>query len=292
METSDTAPPDTRPTATGPTATATAHPAPAGRAAPDGPDGRGGVRIGVRLAGSPELAEPAAVRRVAGAAEELGYDAVWAVGPDAADLLAALAQAAAVTDHVRLGAGLLVRAVPERDALVRTLATLGRVGGDRLTVGLGLDPALPAQSAETLLDAVVAACGRDAAPPLVLTAATPDALDLVARRADGWVADGVPVSRLAERWAALREATAAHGREVDDLLLVAPAWVSLRDEPLEGTRRDYQGDAAQVAHDVAEAAGAGAHEVVLMVAGDPTLDDLLAAYAGVAEALESGRPRR
>lgn len=247
------------------------------------------LRIGIRIAPTPELALPAPVRMAVTAAERLGYDAVWAIGDDPEEVLGVVTEAADATEEIRIGVGMLVGENGLRPEQQAALPTLHRLAAGRLTLGIAVSAALTPDRAERAVDAIHE--GWDPAvaprPPLVLAAHSEEGVELVARRADGWLADDVPVAELAERWEALRSRADAHGRETA-LAMVVPAWVGLVDEPLPDGRPDYQGDVDQVADDVLVAAAAGAEEVVLMPAGEPTLDELLDVCARVAEALEVG----
>jgi hypothetical protein len=92
---------------------------------------------------------------------------------------------------------------------------------------------------------------------------------------------------IAPMWAGVRDQAAAHGRDPDALSLVVRAVVHLSERPLDGERRSYWGTVEQVAADLVATRLAGAHEVVLALHGDPSLDEALDGYARVAEALEA-----
>ncbi|HEX2117757.1 MAG TPA: hypothetical protein VHF91_01120, partial [Acidimicrobiales bacterium] len=79
---------------------------------------------------------------------------------------------------------------------------------------------------------------------------------------------------------------AGHGRDPDGLQLVVPVGIVLTEQAVDGPRASYQGDPDQVAEDVDLIRGVGAHEVVLSLDGDPTLDQALDGYARIAEAAE------
>jgi len=242
--------------------------------------------IGIRIAGSPVLQRPEAVEMAARAAEDLGYAAVWIVDADPEVLVAAGTLAAYATERIRIGVGILVDDAGLMPSQRMALPWLSQVAPGRLTLGIAA-AGLGADAAARVVASVRAAGAPELrAPRVVLSASTPDAFDLVARAADGWLADGVPVAELEDRWAALRRAAADHGR-AGRLALVVPAWVALSPAPLGTGRPDYQGDVAEVGADVLAAARSGAEEVVLMPAGDPTLDELLDLCAQVAEALEA-----
>jgi 5,10-methylenetetrahydromethanopterin reductase len=250
--------------------------------------------IGIRIAPTPDLARPAAVEMAAGAAERLGYAAVWVIGDDPEELTAVATAAAAATDRVRVGVGLLVGPDGLRQAQRSALPAMRQLAPGRLTLGIVVPAGLSAAAAARVVDTVRSAGATEGAEPprIVLSATSDDGLRLVAQRADGWLADGVTVAELPARWQALRAVADTHGRAAD-LALVVPAWVRLVDETLPADRADYHGDVRQVADDVLAAATVGAEAVVLMPTGEPTLDELLDVCARVAEALEvqlAGQP--
>jgi probable F420-dependent oxidoreductase len=123
-------------------------------------------------------------------------------------------------------------------------------------------------------------------PPVLLAAYTPDGLDRVARRADGWNPAGLPVDRLPAMWASVRDLAASHGREPDELELVVRANVAISDRPVDGERASYTGTVEQVAADISDTRRAGAHEVVLNLRGDHCLDQALDLYARLAETVD------
>jgi probable F420-dependent oxidoreductase len=111
--------------------------------------------IGLFALNSHVLAEPDAAARIAGLAERLGYDSLWAgehvvvpsprVDPSPMepeepilDPLMALAHLAAHTDRVLLGTGLIV--LPQRNPLVlaKQAASLDVLSGGRLILGVGV----------------------------------------------------------------------------------------------------------------------------------------------------------
>ncbi len=124
-------------------------------------------------------------------------------------------------------------------------------------------------------------------PPVLLAAYTPDGLDRVARRADGWNPAGLPVDRLAPMWASVRDLAAGHGRDPDELELVVRANVAISDRPVDAERASYTGTVEQVAADISDTRRAGAHEVVLNLHGDHCLDQALDLYARLAETVDT-----
>ncbi len=257
------------------------------------------MRIGVSAGQPGQLARPAAVRAVAGAAEQLGYSTVWVRDSAAMDPVVVLSTAASLTARVRLGASYDVTRSGSPAVLGRDLATLDALSDGRLSVSIGpgrsetidetLDILESTWSASSLPDGVDRPV-RQPHPPLLLVADTRFQLDRVARRADGWNPDGLPVDRLGTMWAELRDLAAAHRRDPDSLQLVVRAGVVLTDRAAAGDRPIYHGTVEQVAEDVEATRRVGAHEIVLGLVGDPSLDQALDAYARVAEAADLRAP--
>ena len=240
------------------------------------------------------------------------------------DPVATLAYAAAVTSKVRLGTSVLVAPWYRPALLARSLASLDVLSDGRLTVGLGLGWSVDEYEAvgvplhergrrlEEALD-VMEACwspdpvayeGRDQRivpaqigpkpaqsprPPVLLAGSTPEGLDRVARRADGWNPVGLPVECIAPLWTTVRNLAVDHGRDPDALELVVRANMAITPDPLGPERPSYHGTVDQVAADVDATRAAGAHEVVLGLFGDHSLNEALEHYACVAEAADMVR---
>jgi probable F420-dependent oxidoreductase len=240
---------------------------------------------------------------------------------NALDPLSVLTYAAAVTSRVRLGTSVLVAPWYRPALLARSLSSLDVLSDGRLTVGLGLGWSLDEYEAvgvpqrelgrrlEEALDVLSVVWGADPVayegrdlhiapalmgpkpvqrprPPVLLAAYSPDGLDRVARRADGWNPAGLPVEMLAPMWTTVRALAAGHGRDPDDLELVVRANIRLTARPVEGERPSYHGTLDQVAVDLDATRAAGAHEVILRLDGDLGLNQALEHYACIAEALE------
>lgn len=245
------------------------------------------MRIGISTTPRGRLASGAATCAAAVAAEQVGYSSLWVIEPsrstalgpcgEGLDPVALLGAAAGATSRIRLGATLPAGCPGSYPPglLRRSITTLDQLSDGRFSVGLsghGLEPVFDQ----------LAGVGRSR----VLVTSTEGAdLDLVARRAHGWVPTGVPLGVLAEMWERVGELAAGLGRDPGGLELVVRAQVTLTDRPLDGERPLYTGDVDQVAADVAATARTGAAEVVLALAGDPTLDEALDGYARVAEAV-------
>jgi alkanesulfonate monooxygenase SsuD/methylene tetrahydromethanopterin reductase-like flavin-dependent oxidoreductase (luciferase family) len=262
------------------------------------------MRIAVRAGQPGRLARPAAVSAVARAAELLGYSTVWVRGGAALDPIVVLSAIAGFTTRVRLGVGVEVTESASSVVLAKALSTLDVLSEGRLSVSLGsgslgtgegasvdetLDVLEATWSASTLTDGAARLMQRPH-PPLLLVANTRSQLDRVARRGDGWNPDGVPVDCLAGMWAEVRDLAAAHRRDPDTLQLVVRADVVLTDRAAAGDRPIYHGTVEQVADDVDATRRVGAHEIVLGLVGDPSLDEALDAYARVAEAADLRAP--
>lgn len=236
------------------------------------------------------------------------------------DPLVTLAFAAACTGRIRLGTSALVAPWYRPVTLARSLAALDVVSGGRLTVGLGvaasteeygalgvprrhlaerqdellevLEAVWPSQPAEAHRDverrSVRGPESRQVPrPPVLLATCTAGGLDRVARRADGWLAVGVPVDALHPLWTTVRDRAALHGRDPATLQLVVCADVDLCAEAVGGRRAPYHGDLDQVVDDLVATERAGAHEVVLSLRQDLAFAEVMATCERLVEALAS-----
>jgi probable F420-dependent oxidoreductase len=87
--------------------------------------------------------DPGRFRAVAELAEELGYDSIWAgehlsFHNPILDLGVALATFAAVTDRIRLGAGVVLLPLRHPSLVAKQAASLDYVSGGRLLLGVGV----------------------------------------------------------------------------------------------------------------------------------------------------------
>jgi len=283
--------------------------------------------FGLALPQVGRLAGPSAIIEVAKAADDRGYSSIWAMdrllapicprtpypaAPDGElpdeqrtvlDPLGVLTLAAAVTERVRLGTGVLVAPWYAPVLLARSLTTLDHISSGRLTVGLGLGWSVDEYGAvgvpqrrlgnhsEEILDVLEAVWTEDVVsydgeryriapstimpkpvqnprPPLLLAAYTPAGLDRIARRGDGWMPAGMPVAAIAPMWATIRDLAAGYGRQPDDLQLVVRANVKIFDQPLGSDRPSYWGSIEQVTDDIDVTRSTGAHEIVIDVQSD------------------------
>lgn len=97
-----------------------------------------------------EGSSPDGIRRYAEAAEELGFDSVWAtehiiVGPDGVDPygrvydpLVTLAWIAGWTERIRLGTSIVLVPLHNPFHLAKEVATLQELSGGRVTLGVGM----------------------------------------------------------------------------------------------------------------------------------------------------------
>jgi probable F420-dependent oxidoreductase len=108
------------------------------------------VHFGVILPNFGEGSDPDGIRRVAEAAEELGFDSVWAtehviVGPEAVNPygrvyapLVTLGWIAGWTERVGLGTSILLVPLHNPMLLAKEVATLQELSGGRFTLGVGM----------------------------------------------------------------------------------------------------------------------------------------------------------
>lgn len=108
------------------------------------------MHLGVILPNFGRDSTPETIRRTAEAAEELGFDSVWAtehvlVGPEAVDPygrvyapLVTLAWIAAFTERVALGTSIVLAPLHHPVHLAKEAATLQELSGGRLRLGLGM----------------------------------------------------------------------------------------------------------------------------------------------------------
>ncbi|WP_314173434.1 LLM class F420-dependent oxidoreductase [Streptomyces winkii] len=279
------------------------------------------LRLGLGLPQMKHYVPGRDVTAVAREAEAIGYDSLWVFERtlvpedpvdgmygvegrpwpetfrDIADPLVTLAQAAAVTERVRLGTSVLVAPLHAPFELARTLATLSAASGGRLVAGLGTGWSRDEYAAAgadfdrrgALLDEVLDVCETvwspgtsayegtrtrlapaDVGPkppggevPVLLAASNSRTLDRIARRADGWIPSLTPHPEVARNRAALRELAERHGRDPDSLTVVQRCGVQVTGKPMGGDRRTYQGSVEQIVEDLAEGVAAGVDEAIL-----------------------------
>jgi probable F420-dependent oxidoreductase len=108
------------------------------------------VHFGVILPNFGKASNPDEIRRVAEAAEELGFDSVWAtehiiVGPEAVSPygrvyapLVTLSWIAGWTEQIRLGTSIVLAPLHHPMHLAKEVATLQELSGGRFTLGIGM----------------------------------------------------------------------------------------------------------------------------------------------------------
>ncbi|MGV4924080.1 TIGR03619 family F420-dependent LLM class oxidoreductase [Streptomyces sp. BHT-5-2] len=271
------------------------------------------MRIGLALPQYGPFADALHLTRLACAAERAGFDSLW-VGDRALvpveprslystpegpgpipreyraflDPVSVLGAVAAVTERVRLGTNVLVAPWYPPVLLARTLASVDRLSGGRLDVGLGLGWSRDEYQAigvpyegrgervEEVLDVLDALWAEDGPaqhkgrlwsvppshvelgpvqrprPPVYLAAFHPSALARVGRRADGWLPADLPVPVLGHMWSAVRRAAAEAGRDPEALRMV------LRTNPVLGPASAPRHPAGNTVESVAAYLRAGA----------------------------------
>lgn len=213
--------------------------------------------------------DPREVVRLAVEAEGLGYDSVWAndsILTPRVEALTALTAAAAVTERVTIGTATLIPVTRRPVNAAHSLASLDRLSGGRLVVGVGagfpgrfgvplhqlsgvpwerrfarLDETVALWRQLWTADAPVSVDGKvlqlsdvpptlrphtAGGPPIWLGGSTPAALRRTGRMYDGWL----PYPPRAEDYAAGLEVVRESGRDVTPALFVSVAITSSVDE--------------------------------------------------------------
>lgn len=220
------------------------------------------------------------------------------------DPLVALAAAAAVTESIHLGTSALIAPLYPPVLLARSAASLDRLSDGRFTLGLGLGGSVDDHRAvgapvddhhirvEEMLE-VMARVWRDdvveiethrevvvpstfgldpvrgTRVPLYLAGSTAADLDRVARRADGWLPDGVDPATIASSWAHVLSLAERYGRRPGSLRMAVRADVHLTEGAgaVGGDRPAFTGSPGQIRGDLVRLADAGVHEVILDLQG-------------------------
>ncbi len=256
------------------------------------------MQLGVQLAHLGPLADAAAVRTAATSADVLGYHSLWAVDPrlvpDPAgevipglEPVTALTYAAAVTEHVRLGVHLCDRPIVAMTAAVDALDALST---ERLVVAIDLEADGHGADVAGHLDDVLRGLRRPRRPLLVSSRMTAAAAARIVRAADGWMAMRLTPAEIRTAWRSVVGSAHDLGRDPEQLRLVVRVDVALTERPLGQHRSTYCGSTDQVVDDLVALADGGATEAVLALPGEHRLDDLLGAYAAIAEGLELRTP--
>jgi probable F420-dependent oxidoreductase len=214
------------------------------------------------------LPDPGFFCAVAGLAEEVGYDSLWA-GDHVSfhnpilDVTVALAQFAAATERIQVGAGVVLLPLRHPSLVAREFASLDYLSGGRVVLGVGVggeggkdfeavgvEPSeRGARADEGMLalralfagpeasfagrffsfDGVTIEPGptRPGSPPLWVGGRSAAARRRAGRLGDGWMPIWVSVERFAEGLADVRRHAEAAGRDPDSVAaaVVCPALV-------------------------------------------------------------------
>jgi probable F420-dependent oxidoreductase len=246
-------------------------------------------------------------------------DAPWPEAQrQAADPLAILAAAAAVTSHVRLGTSVLIASAHAPFQLAKSMASIDQISGGRLIAGLGagwstdelqttratradrgrhLDEMLDVfgavwgpdpvnhHSARTVIDnAYVLPKPVSKIPVLLAGDATASAVfNRITTRADGWLSATASAGGLqanARTWGRIHEAAAERGRDADRMEHIVVANVTFTERPQGSGRVPFGGTLDEVIEDIVTADQLGADEISL----DLNLQDW---FTGTARMLET-----
>ena len=241
------------------------------------------LRFSVGLPETIEGDDPRPVTVYAARAEALGFTGLWsldsAVGGATSttallDGLQLLAHAAAVTDDVRLGIAVIVMSRRQPVLLAKELASLDRLTGGRLTVGVGLGAPTDEHAAslgfpadrrvrrltegveimralwsgnEVSHDGELMSFSRARiepkpvqrpGPPVWFGAGREPALRRAARLGDGWIGAGSSSAEDFARQAAIvREALAEEGRDAARFPFAKRVYLAVEDDAQVGMRR-------------------------------------------------------
>ena len=218
--------------------------------------------------------EPGVVKRFAARAEELGFAGLWSLDsvPGSAtsrvpllDGLHALTASAAVTDTIGLGIAVIVLAARNAPQLAKELATIDRLSGGRLTVGVGVGRQEPTaaglglptgQRGRRLQEGVevLRAIWADGhatyhgdfyrfedvliepkpvqrpGPPVWFGAGSPPALRRAARLGDGWLAAGSsPSATFADQMRIVVDELGEAGRDPSAFAIGKRVYIAVED---------------------------------------------------------------
>jgi probable F420-dependent oxidoreductase len=241
------------------------------------------VRLSVGLPQNVSGDDPRVVAAYAARAEALGFDGLWTLdnalgGPTAhtplLDGMQLLSHAAAVTERPRLGIAVIVMGRRQPVLLARELATIDRLSGGRLVVGVGLGApegervaalGFPTDRRVRRLTEGVAVMralwASDAAahdgelwrftdaqvqpkpiqrpgPPVWFGAGREPALRRAARLGDGWIGSGSSsVEDFAAQATVVRSALEEEGRDPAGFAIAKRVYVAIEDDPDVATAR-------------------------------------------------------
>jgi alkanesulfonate monooxygenase SsuD/methylene tetrahydromethanopterin reductase-like flavin-dependent oxidoreductase (luciferase family) len=250
------------------------------------------IKIGVILpASTPDPAHPIIgdIRASARFAEQAGLDSVWTTDHLVAsapmlDSSVVLATAAAVTERITIGYGVMLLALRPVAWAAKQISTLQHVSGNRVALGVGTGnpahgdigwraagmsfadrgrrtdeslrvlPALVTGEPAVLEDGLAVTLSPGSVMPPVLIAGNGDrALRRAAAYGDGWISVALPPEEVAASLLALGELAAGHGRRVPRATVVGPV---------------LDADPGKSAAQLAAYAEAGAERVILVPSGD------------------------
>ncbi len=218
-------------------------------------------------------------------AEEAGWDSVWVgdslLARPRGEPITLLAAIAGATTRVTLGTAVLLPLLRHPISMAHSLATLDRISGGRLVVGVGPGAELPGTHAELAalgvpsdrrvgaLLAAVERCRRlwrneepglelqprpfrPGGPPIWLGGSGPRMLRLAGTTFDGWLPFSPTPGEYATGFRAVRESAERAGRDPDSIATGAYLTVAVADDPskaagqLDGYMRAYYGVPAEV----------------------------------------------
>ncbi|WP_285138251.1 LLM class flavin-dependent oxidoreductase [Microbacterium sp. lyk4-40-TSB-66] len=162
---------------------------------------RGAVSLG--LAGS---LGPEAIARIAPAAEDAGFHALWVNDTPDGDALAALSAAARVTDRLRLATGVVPVDRRSADAIAAEVASL-RLPLDRLTLGIG--SGMAKEGALARVRRAIDVLHEAGVPRVVVGALGPKMRRTGAERAEGVLLNWVPPTEARAQAGALHEVSSS-----------------------------------------------------------------------------------
>jgi alkanesulfonate monooxygenase SsuD/methylene tetrahydromethanopterin reductase-like flavin-dependent oxidoreductase (luciferase family) len=270
------------------------------------------IDIGVMLPASPSPGEPPGkLVRAARYAEELGFESVWVgdqlivgTGLPLLDCLTSLAAAAAVTERVNLGVGVLILPLRQVVWVAKQVASIQHISGDRMLLGVGAGNdyhhqswaaagvsrrdrgRLTDEALRLLPDLVTGArvslgpteepirlSPPATMPPVIVGGMSSAALRRAASVGDGWYTLDPP-EQLPGARARLEELAAANGRPLPEITTLARVVIH-GDPSLAGIPADQvgpavvAGDPAVIGEHLADIAAKGVQRVVVMfAAGD------------------------
>jgi probable F420-dependent oxidoreductase len=275
------------------------------------------MKIGFAVPDAGSWATPDNQVQIARRAEELGYHSLWVLqrllNPtslsaetyrNSPDPLVTLGFLAGQTSRVRLGIGVVNLPFFSPALLAHQTATLDRVSGGRLDVGLGLgwlpeefaasgiDMARRGARAEEFIRLLNALWTEDVVdhhgefyqlpssrsepkpvqsprPPLLLGGASPAAYRRVGRLADGWIsASAQDLLRISETIDVIKQSAREAGRDEDALRFIVRGVVRIgaAGQP---DRKTLSGSYEEVREDFARLAAQGVTEVFIDLNFDP-----------------------